>query len=174
MMSGGTNTWNEPRPTGPKTMEFACSRNIEIDMAHRVMLHGSKCRNLHGHRYVVILTVRGELKTEGSETGMVKDFSFLKQVLMEVIDAKYDHACCLQEDDVLLKKLRELYDLPEMKSQQNKLIGIPYTPTAENLCYLWHEEIKQRFKELEPEIGKIKIAMLEVHETPNCRACYYE
>ncbi|MEE8246777.1 MAG: 6-carboxytetrahydropterin synthase, partial [Alphaproteobacteria bacterium] len=32
---------------------YTVTRRLEIDAGHRVMTHGSKCRHLHGHRYVV-------------------------------------------------------------------------------------------------------------------------
>ena len=33
--------------------KFIVRRQIGIDAGHRVMTHGSKCRNMHGHRYTI-------------------------------------------------------------------------------------------------------------------------
>ena len=32
---------------------ITCTRRIEFDAAHRILNHESKCKMLHGHRYVV-------------------------------------------------------------------------------------------------------------------------
>lgn len=85
---------------------FEITREIGIDMGHRVPTHGSKCRNLHGHRYHLELTARGTLQTgTGVEAGMVTDFSFLKELLMNMVDARCDHTLCLWRHDPVLEKL---------------------------------------------------------------------
>ncbi len=72
-------------------------------MGHRVPEHGSKCRNLHGHRYTIQATCRGLLGDAGEQSGMVVDFGFLKALMMEKIDARFDHRLCLFEGDPLLQ-----------------------------------------------------------------------
>lgn len=69
------------------------TKEIGIDMAHRVPNHGSKCRNLHGHRYKIEVGVDDKLITKEGDPaeGMVIDFSDLKKVMMDYIDASYDH-----------------------------------------------------------------------------------
>src|SRR6478672_5790920 len=81
------------------------SRRIEIDAAHRVPDHTGKCRNLHGHRYLVEAVCRGQLGAEGHESGMVIDFGFLKQEMVDVIDARCDHAIILWSGDPLIETL---------------------------------------------------------------------
>src|SRR5262245_12908186 len=81
------------------------SRRIEIDAAHRVPGHTGKCRNLHGHRYVVEAVCSGELAEAGHEGGMVMDFAFLKEEMLAVIDAECDHAAVLWSADPLLETL---------------------------------------------------------------------
>ncbi|MHC1579744.1 MAG: 6-carboxytetrahydropterin synthase QueD [Candidatus Alkanophagales archaeon] len=56
--------------------------------AHRLPQHEGKCRELHGHTYRVEVVFEGEQK----EDGMVADFSQLKGVVrdaLEALDHKY-------------------------------------------------------------------------------------
>ena len=54
---------------------------LEFDAGHRIPNHKSQCRNLHGHRYVLEITLSGDIITqkEVSEDGMVMDFSDVKK-----------------------------------------------------------------------------------------------
>ncbi|MFH1087486.1 MAG: 6-carboxytetrahydropterin synthase QueD [Chloroflexota bacterium] len=68
---------------------FAVSVEQHFDAAHYLRDYHGKCENLHGHRFVVVLTVsRGEL--DGA--GMAYDFTVLKQHLNSILGS-YDHTC---------------------------------------------------------------------------------
>lgn len=83
------------------------TREIGIDMGHRVTFHGSKCRNLHGHRYTIQATCEGPLAEAGEEQGMVLDFGFLKEEMMDEIDDPCDHGFCFWRQDVLMCRMFE-------------------------------------------------------------------
>lgn len=58
---------------------------MEVSGAHCLDLpYESKCRNLHGHNWVIEVTCRRE---ELDENGMVVDFTHIKDVVMQL-----DHA----------------------------------------------------------------------------------
>jgi 6-pyruvoyltetrahydropterin/6-carboxytetrahydropterin synthase len=81
---------------------MACeiSKFVELDAAHRVPYHQSKCKNLHGHRYKVEMTVTGQIRDDHTpEHGMVLDFSFMKELLMEFVHEPCDHAMILWVED---------------------------------------------------------------------------
>jgi 6-pyruvoyltetrahydropterin/6-carboxytetrahydropterin synthase len=82
-------------------------REIGIDAGHRVTDHGSKCRNVHGHRYTVRAYCEGKLRVEGEQAGMVLDFGFLKEEMMTVIDAPCDHGMIFWRADELMCKMFE-------------------------------------------------------------------
>ena len=63
------------------------SKKISFDAAHRLPNYDGKCANLHGHHWIVELAVRGEVS---KETGMVVDFTLLKEFL-ESIRNTFDH-----------------------------------------------------------------------------------
>src|SRR5262245_26860983 len=83
---------------------FEITREIGIDAGHRVTWHGSKCRNLHGHRYTVQALGSGPLGGEGEQLGMVLDFGFLKEEMLAEIDAPCDHGMILWIDDPILRE----------------------------------------------------------------------
>ena len=69
------------------------TKEIGIDMGHRVPNHKSKCRNPHGHRYTLEVTITAPLiDTDGaSDEGMIFDFGDIKKHMMEKIHDVLDH-----------------------------------------------------------------------------------
>lgn len=61
-----------------------------FDAAHRLVGYEGKCRNLHGHRWEVALTVEAE---ELDDLGMACDFGLMKGVLHEQVLDVLDHGC---------------------------------------------------------------------------------
>ena len=70
-----------------------------------------RCVNLHGHNYVLEVTVQGE---PAPETGMVIDLKALKDLILETVNSRFDH-----------KNLSG--DIPELADTN---------PTPENLAVL--------------------------------------
>lgn len=91
-------------------------------MGHRLQRHNGKCRFLHGHNYIVDVSVRGPVD---DVTGMVIDFHDLKQSVRDVLD-NYDHAFVLEEGDNILREV-----------DQERIIYMTGPPTAENLAGMW-------------------------------------
>jgi 6-pyruvoyl tetrahydropterin synthase/QueD family protein len=112
--------------------KFLIDRKIEIDAAHRVHLHGSKCGRLHGHRYSIHAVCSGPLAEGGEEDGMVMDFGFLKEEMMSVIDDCCDHGLILSEKDPLLRILlsREYRYHPISGSGGFSLISLEFRVSA--------------------------------------------
>ena len=164
---------------------YTCTRKIGLDAGHRIPTHGSKCKNLHGHRYTIEATCQAkELIEEGTQSGMVLDFGFLKDEMMRMIHEPCDHTMMLWIEDPLLKvlefpnqsedNLRKYVEEDGCYWLYQKDVGILFLmaqiPTAENLAKLW-------FHRLAPEVakrsgGKAELIRLKVHETPNCSAVY--
>lgn len=148
---------------------FSITRRIEIDAAHRVPDHGSKCRSLHGHRYVIEATCQGTLHAAGEQKGMVLDFGFLKDAMVEVIHNPCDHGLILSEHDPLLKMLREQPSVWDTYGI-SKVVGVTDSPTAEVLARVWHAALEPLVEERSR--GLAFLASLKVWETPNCFAVY--
>lgn len=132
-------------------------------MGHRVPNHKSKCKNPHGHRYTIEVGVDDKvISQEGaSNQGMVIDFGDLKEIMMNKIDAVYDHSFTVFNDDLYVPVFEK------MREDGLKINFVPFIPTAENLATHW-------FFILEPELAlaSIKIHYVTVFETPTSSATY--
>jgi len=127
----------------------------ELPMGHRLQRHEGKCRTIHGHNYVVTVTVAGPINVH---TGMVVDFHDLKVAVRAVLE-RYDHALVLEDNDPVVHWLSDLRD-PSGRAVAN-VITLPFPPTAENLALHWLGEFQDR-------IGGTLAATINVSETRDC------
>lgn len=163
------------------------TREIGIDMAHRVTNHGSKCRNIHGHRYKIELGISGKPFETGEgnpQEGMLLDFGFLKEEMMDKIDKYYDHGTTLWRQDPLVVATLTKEELDNadldiadrgfyfMHPQKfwGKIVVVPFIPTAENLAKWWFEQL-QKPVEVRSQ-GHAILTWVKVWETPNCSAIF--
>ncbi len=130
-----------------------CTRRLEFDAGHRLQKHESKCRNVHGHRYVVEITCAAFAL---DEVGRVIDFAAIKGIVGKWVDDKLDHGFIVQAEDSLL---------PSLQADGTKLYIVPFSPTAENLVVY----IAGRASALLEPLG-IRVTHARLYETPNCWA----
>ena len=166
------------------TERFSITRRIEIDMAHRIPDHKSKCFNLHGHRYVIEATCTGHVHIEGEQTGMVMDFGFLKTCMMKAIHDPCDHGMVLHYNDPILDSIMSIpEDLKLERAKKYRVITpkpgwkvllLEFVPTAENLALVWYTELYQAIRMYHAPlmIEAPHLDYLTVWETPNCFARY--
>jgi 6-pyruvoyltetrahydropterin/6-carboxytetrahydropterin synthase len=139
------------------TSKISCTRRLEFDAAHRVMQHESKCRHLHGHRYVIEATFQARVGLDA--LGRVIDFGVIKDVLGTWIDTHWDHTTILHEAD------RPLGEVIAQHTAQT-IYYIPMNPTAEHMAaYLLERICPMLFAHTDVECTHIRL-----HETPNCYA----
>src|SRR3569623_1485578 len=103
------------------------TRKLEFDAGHRIPDHKSQCRNLHGHRYTLEITLVGAvIEEEGrSDNGMIMDFSDVKALAKKHLVDVWDHAFLVYAKD---RAVREFLDsLPG-----HKTVIIDRIPTVEN------------------------------------------
>lgn len=62
-----------------KRMEIAGAHNLELD-------YESKCKNLHGHNWIVIVYCKSETL---NQNGMVIDFKHIKNKISDKLDHQY-------------------------------------------------------------------------------------
>lgn len=142
------------------------TKEIEIDMAHRVPNHKSKCRNLHGHRYKIEVGVDDKkIQDAGSsDEGMVIDFSDLKEVMIEVLDGGFDHNAVFFEKDPIRPYIEQIQDF-----QTKEIHYVGFIPTAENLAQYWFVLMKPKLAE-----RGVKIHHVKIWETPTSTAIYHD
>ncbi len=169
-------------------MTYTISREIGIDAGHRVPTHGSKCKNLHGHRYTIQAICESDsLHDEGEQKDMTLDFGFLKEEMVDVIDVNCDHGLILWIQDPILRQLVPALDIREsiadavarqeyclVRSQHvveaQKIYVIAGIPTAEVLAKHWFERLAPRVSERSSRLATL--IAVKVWETPNCWASY--
>lgn len=133
---------------------------MEFDAGHRIPNHKSSCRNLHGHRYAIEVSLSGEIIQEENESdfGMVIDFKDAKELVKKTIVDPWDHAFIVYEKD--FKVLEFLNSLPN-----HKTVILSMVPTAENMALIAFEMLEKAFN-LKFN-NKIKPHRVRLYETPN-------
>lgn len=66
---------------------YEISVEMDFDAAHALRGYQGKCEKLHGHRFKVVASVKGN---KLNEIGLAYDFTLLKKQLGEIL-ADYDH-----------------------------------------------------------------------------------
>ncbi len=133
---------------------------LEFDAGHRIPNHKSQCRNLHGHRYALEITLSGDIisTTDVSENGMVMDFSDVKKIARESVVDIWDHAFLVFKDDKVI--LDFLNSLPN-----HKTVIFPSVPTAENMVAEAFKILKSQYKDTYG--NHLTLERVRLYETPN-------
>ena len=123
-----------------------------MEMAHALHGYDGLCKNIHGHSYMLWVTIIGEVLQEKDnvKNGMVLDFSLLKKIVKPDIVDKYDHSLVLNANSPHAD-----IDL----SAFEKVFLLPYQPTSENLVYDFAMTIQKKLPE------KIKLYKVVLSET---------
>ena len=133
---------------------------LEFDAGHRIPCHKSQCRNLHGHRYAIEITLSGDIihQENASENGMVMDFSDVKKIAREHVVDVWDHAFLVYKDD--FEVLNFLNSLPN-----HKTVVFSSVPTAENMAAIAFEILNHQYKDVYD--NQLKLERVRLYETPN-------
>ena len=133
---------------------------LEFDAGHRIPNHKSQCRNLHGHRYALEITLSGDIISQKavSENGMVMDFSDVKKIARESIVDVWDHAFLVFKEDKAV--LNFLNSLPN-----HKTVIFPSVPTAENMAAEAFRILKTQYKDTYG--NHLTLERVRLYETPN-------
>ena len=139
------------------------TRRLEFDAGHRISTHTSQCRHLHGHRYVIEVTLSGNIIAEEGvpEQGMVMDFSEVKRIVREQIVDPWDHAFLVYKNDTMVVDfLRSL--------ENHKTVILDSQPTAENLANVAFLILDEAFQKNYGD--RLRLERVRLYETPNCWA----
>lgn len=130
---------------------FRVSREIEFCYGHRLLEYEGKCRHLHGHNGVAVVTI----ESAGLDhQGMVMDFSEIKRVVSQWIDQSLDHRMILRRDDPAVAPLQQLGE---------PLYLLDVNPTAENIARLIFDYARSQ---------GFPVVEVRLWETPRCCAVY--
>ncbi|CDE16756.1 queuosine biosynthesis protein QueD [Clostridium sp. CAG:288] len=120
-----------------------------FDAAHFLTNYEGKCKNIHGHRWRVVVTIKGELTN-----GMLVDFGDFKKDIKDLCDY-FDHSFIVEKGS-LDKKLFDLLN------KQFVLRVVEFRTTAENFSKYIFEEMSKKYS----------VKEVCVYETPNNCARY--
>jgi len=126
-----------------------------FDSAHFLAGYDGKCKNIHGHRWRVVLEVSKENLDDG---GMVIDFTDLKHELKNFADT-LDHAFIIEKGSLRYETHKALLE------DDFKIVEVDFRPTAENFAKYIFDEFKNKGYD---------VRAVEVYETPKNCARYEE
>lgn len=139
------------------------TRRLEFDAGHRIPDHKSQCRHLHGHRYALEITLRGDIIQQdgNAANGMVMDFSEVKSLARRHVVDVWDHAFLAYAGDTRI--IEFLASLPD-----HKTVVLDCVPTAENLAGKAFTILDAVFQD---SFGNhLQLERVRLYETPNCWA----
>ncbi len=121
------------------------TKTIRFDAAHILTDHGGLCKNLHGHTYRVDVSVSCESTGPG---GMVMDFKDLKNIAVESICGRFDHAFIYNTASAGECEIAAVVERHGMRTAP-----VPFRSTAENLARHFYETLEP----LVPGIVSVKV-----------------
>lgn len=129
------------------------TRDFGFDYGHRLLKHESKCKNVHGHRGRLLVTLTAPSL---DEIGRILDFGEVKARIGSWLDEEWDHGFLAQVGDPIVDWL---------KQDGTKYRVLPFAPTAENLV--------QHLAGVLPNVligTPCRVVGIKLYETPNCSA----
>jgi len=129
----------------------AVTREIHFCYGHRLLDYPGKCRHLHGHNRIAVITMES---SSLDSLGMVVDFGKLKAVVGSWIDNHLDHRMIMHRDDPAL---------PYLLSQGEPVFVMDCNPTAENIAKLIYDKSRE---------AGFPVVEVKLWETESCHATY--
>ncbi len=138
------------------------TKEFRFEMAHALWDYDGLCKNIHGHSYILQVTVIGVPNNNDNDpkNGMVMDFGDLKKIVNEEVVTPMDHSIVVSEK----APSQQLLALPQMSDRYHIT---PYQPTCENMLIDFARRIAQRLPH------NVELFSLKLHETGNSFAEWY-
>ena len=129
------------------------------EMAQALWGYDGLCRSVHGHSYILKITVSGTPIEDPNniKLGMVMDFGDLKRLVHKYIVDVYDHSLVLSKR----APVELIEQIPEMFERR---ICVDFQPTAEILVLYYASLLKDKFPE------GITLETVRLYETANSYA----
>jgi len=138
------------------------TKEFKFEMAHALKGYDGLCRNIHGHSYEFLVTIKGFPinDTNSPKLGMVMDFGDLKQIVRSTIVDVYDHALVLNNtySEDLINNLSKNFE---------KVILVDYQPTSELMIADFAEKIMNNLP------SHVSLVYLLLRETVTSYAEWY-
>ena len=130
---------------------------FRFELAHAIHGYNGLCKNIHGHSYILHVTVGA---ADGSDqylpsTGFIIDFKDLKKIIKDAVVSPFDHGLILSEE--------YLIHHPEMRKMDNLHIW-KMEPSVENILLYIKHQISDKFPE------GVSLVKLKLYETSDSYA----
>lgn len=114
------------------------TKEFKFEMAHALKGYDGLCRNIHGHSYELLVTVKGipVTDTASAKLGMVMDFGDLKKIVRAHIVDEFDHALVLNRESA--------NDVLPGAEMFGRTIFVDYQPTSENMLIDFAARLKEQ------------------------------
>lgn len=138
------------------------TKEFRFEMAHALWNYDGLCKNIHGHSYILFVTVIGEPITDDKnpKLGMVMDFGDLKKIVSEEVVDRLDHSVVLSKATANLEQLN-------IDQMFERFFITEYQPTCENMIVDFADRISKRLP------IDVKLHSLKLHETATSFAEWY-
>lgn len=71
---------------------WTITKEFRFEAAHKLPQHDGKCQRLHGHSFVMRVTLKGpHLRHAGPKVGMLSDFGDISAVVKPLVETQLDH-----------------------------------------------------------------------------------
>jgi 6-pyruvoyltetrahydropterin/6-carboxytetrahydropterin synthase len=114
------------------------TKRFHFEMAHTLHEYDGLCRNIHGHSYILEVTLIGEPinQPKHPKDGMVMDFGLIKEMVKKEIVNRFDHA--LMVSSLVPEKQKEI-----LRQTTERFIVVDFQPTSENMVVYISEILQQ-------------------------------
>ncbi|MRR22223.1 6-carboxytetrahydropterin synthase [bacterium] len=104
------------------------TKEFRFEMAHALWNYDGPCRNVHGHSYILYVTIAGEPVNDPADpkNGMVIDFGDLKKIVRSSVVDRFDHA-------LMVSGQAPADTVQGYRQHFGNVIVSSYQPTCENL-----------------------------------------
>ena len=124
------------------------TKEFRFEGAHALTGYDGKCRHIHGHSYILYVTVKG-----------TPDFTDLKRIVNDHIIDVFDHSLILRESAPLAAEIASAYQ---------RVITVPFQPTCENLILHFADIIRGQLP------AGVHLHSLRLHETATSYVEWFE
>lgn len=150
---------------------YRVTKRFEFDAAHRLLDYEGPCANIHGHRYVVDITMAAR---QLDIMGMVIDFRILRRISEEVVSA-WDHKLLLNSRDPITAELADKRLVVRCINQKEGGGVEGANPTAEWMARTVFALVEDALRGIVPRVTRdLRVVQVRVYETPTSWADYEE
>lgn len=113
------------------------TKEFRFEAAHALKGYDGPCRHVHGHSYLLSVTLTGTpiVEKDHPKLGMVMDFGDLKRLIKKHVVDRLDHA-------LLLHDAVDTAEFSDDSGIFGNILLLPYQPTSENLLLDFAEKIR--------------------------------